>query len=386
MLFLSGLAFFMWDTFGQLKSRKAFINGSLVPLRAPINGNLKLIPLRPGQVLPDKQALGSLDNPRTADLELNTEHLKAKVIEDEGELATLKSILAERQKLYERFSKMGSLQKNYDVSFAQSRLERLQSERADCQKSRDFASSEAQKWDNLAQAGAVPRLEAERRKSEADRSMDGLLSREADMHQAEAQLQAAKHGLVVDGNRTLSYAHTRLNELETEISDLKLRVTDASTHLKEDQFELKKAEGQLALNKHAELKVPSPGVVWSVATRAGEYLSAGQSVATILDPSDRWVETFVTENDLRRIHLGQRVTVQLPGDPQAKFEGRIESIRAGVGRVNPGQIVAVPPPEKSRNEADLHISLQWPQGSEAAKYGFGPEEFYGVGRSVEVIF
>jgi HlyD family secretion protein len=48
------------------------------------------------------------------------------------------------------------------------------------------------------------------------------------------------------------------------------------------------------------------------AARAGEVVSAGQPVVTLVNPDDLWVRVDVEESYVDRVRLGDRLAVRLP--------------------------------------------------------------------------
>jgi multidrug resistance efflux pump len=64
--------------------------------------------------------------------------------------------------------------------------------------------------------------------------------------------------------------------------------------------------------KYAELHAPIDGIVDVRAARAGEVVSAGQPVVTLINPDDLWVRADVEETYIDRIRIGDRLTVRLP--------------------------------------------------------------------------
>ncbi len=48
------------------------------------------------------------------------------------------------------------------------------------------------------------------------------------------------------------------------------------------------------------------------AARAGEVVSAGNGIVTLIDPDNLWVRADVEESYIDRIRLGDRMTVRLP--------------------------------------------------------------------------
>jgi len=63
---------------------------------------------------------------------------------------------------------------------------------------------------------------------------------------------------------------------------------------------------------YAELRAPIAGIVDVDAVRAGEYVTPGQPVLTLIDPDSLWVRADVEETYIDRIRLGDTLTVRLP--------------------------------------------------------------------------
>jgi len=70
-----------------------------------------------------------------------------------------------------------------------------------------------------------------------------------------------------------------------------------------------KAEVRL---RYAEVTAPIGGLVDTRAVRAGEVVSPGQPVLTLVDPDDLWVRVDVEESYVERIRLGDHLPVKLP--------------------------------------------------------------------------
>jgi multidrug resistance efflux pump len=63
---------------------------------------------------------------------------------------------------------------------------------------------------------------------------------------------------------------------------------------------------------YTEIRAPIAGVVDVAAARAGEVVSAGQSIVTLINPDDLWVRADVEESYIDGIRLGDSLTVRLP--------------------------------------------------------------------------
>jgi len=63
---------------------------------------------------------------------------------------------------------------------------------------------------------------------------------------------------------------------------------------------------------YTEIHAPIDGVVDVRAARAGEVVSAGNGIVTLIDPDNLWVRADVEESYIDRVRLGDRMTVRLP--------------------------------------------------------------------------
>ena len=72
-----------------------------------------------------------------------------------------------------------------------------------------------------------------------------------------------------------------------------------------------KADVRLA---YSEIRAPIDGIVDVRAARAGEVVSAGQPVVTLINPDDLWVRADVEESYIDRVKLGDHLKVRLPSE------------------------------------------------------------------------
>jgi len=78
-------------------------------------------------------------------------------------------------------------------------------------------------------------------------------------------------------------------------------VTAAAAQLAEDETNL----------RETEVVAPERCVVEVLAVRPGDVVPANQSVARVLRADDLWVKAYISEVDLGRIKLGQKVQVTI---------------------------------------------------------------------------
>jgi HlyD family secretion protein len=87
-----------------------------------------------------------------------------------------------------------------------------------------------------------------------------------------------------------------------------------------------KAEVRL---RYTELRAPIDGIVDVRAARAGEVVSAGQPVLTLVNPDDLWVRVDVEESYVDRIRLGDRLAVRLPSGRELEGTVFFRGVEAG---------------------------------------------------------
>jgi membrane fusion protein (multidrug efflux system) len=84
---------------------------------------------------------------------------------------------------------------------------------------------------------------------------------------------------------------------------------------------------------YATLKAPAAGVVTEVDIKPGDIVAPGHPVFALVMSGKRWVEANFKETQLTRVHVGQKVEVEVDTYPGRKWQGTVESIAPGTGSV-----------------------------------------------------
>lgn len=79
----------------------------------------------------------------------------------------------------------------------------------------------------------------------------------------------------------------------------------------------------------AQLVAPVGGIVDVMPARAGEVLTAGEAVLTLINPDDLWVRADIEETYIDRVRLGDTLTVRLPSGETR--QGQVFYRRADAG-------------------------------------------------------
>jgi HlyD family secretion protein len=76
----------------------------------------------------------------------------------------------------------------------------------------------------------------------------------------------------------------------------------------------------------AELRAPTDGVVLSRPADLGEVMAPGVTALTLGDVEHPWMRGYITETQLGRVKLGQKVRLKTDSFPGKEYEGRISFI------------------------------------------------------------
>jgi HlyD family secretion protein len=87
-----------------------------------------------------------------------------------------------------------------------------------------------------------------------------------------------------------------------------------------------KADVRLA---YSEMRAPIAGIVDVAAARAGEIVSPGQAIVTLINPDDLWVRADVEESYIDHIKLGDSLTVRLPSGEERRGAVFYRGVDAG---------------------------------------------------------
>jgi len=93
------------------------------------------------------------------------------------------------------------------------------------------------------------------------------------------------------------------------------------------------------------IKAPVTGVVDKTFVQIGEYVTPGQRLALVHDPSRIWIEANIKETEIRRLKIGQVVEVDVDAYPDTQFQGRVLSI----GNATTSEFALLPSPNPSGN-------------------------------------
>ena len=368
-----------WRSYTKVDSRQAFVNAEIVDVRNPISGNLLLKNIQPGQWLVAGTAIGRVENLlQASELEVKQQELKSKIQLAAQQLDSINQQIAERRQLMTQFTTKNQKQQNLGDTLAQQQVDEAQSQLEKVKFEAQTAQVYANRYLSLQQQGILSKSLAEQAESQVKETLAAVNSAQSRYEQSKQRLLAAQSGLQLEGSRTLNYAEIRQQELLTEISDLERQAAQLPIQTQTLKIELIKIIQQLKLNQLVVLTAPTTGAVWSVNSKAGEYITATTPILKVLNCENRWVDAFFSEASTSDLSPGMAVQVRLLGSSNQVLEGTIEAIRGGSGRLSTGSDVAVPTPESARRQVAVRVKVDWQDTPNSV-------QFCDVGRSAEVV-
>ena len=187
----------------------------------------------------------------------------------------------------------------------------------------------------------------------------------ANLAAARAQLEEAQ----VQGGRIFKleekgiYAKAKGDEARAQVATAQAKVTAAEGEVERakqqlgsggdaDNPRVRRALAELEearLNQtRTTLTAPTRGYIGGLKIDEGTYATAGQPVMTFISADDIWIEAFMTENNLGRIKLGDKVELTFDAFPGKIFEGKVKSVAVGVSTGKVTNLGDLPTVEKTR--------------------------------------
>ena len=148
----------------------------------------------------------------------------------------------------------------------------------------------------------------------------------------DAEATVASRKAEMDEAQRESVRFGKLNELSVSVEQQQQRMAKAeSAEAEYHQAIADLAVAQLNL-KRSDVISPVDGIVTNVDLEPGDYAVTGKGVMALVDSATLRVEGYFEETKLPKIHIGDRVRVQLMGE-SVMLGGKVESIEIGRAHV-----------------------------------------------------
>jgi multidrug resistance efflux pump len=335
------------------------INGRTTELRSPIDGNVKAFYARPGVSVRSRQVLARIGvdpSPQQEQIRLQIERTQEEQkqqqnqfqqerLQIEGELQTnLSQLESAQQTLAILRSQLLDLDQQYN-SLGKVNVQLAQKEVAQASAALEAAKAKAtaarldyERYAQLVKDGIVPQ-------QKVDQLRFAWQSVTAEVQQAQANLTAAKDSLqAFQTGVTLNNNSTSLLDQRTKLMQLiqtqTVLVTTLTTQVENSRERLKQTQAfkpssilqpvsttrrYLARQDH-EVVAPTAGIVYRTFREAGEQINRTESILTVLDCNELWVEAVVPANEVSNLQMQKPVSVEIAGYPEI-IAGEIDLIQ-----------------------------------------------------------
>jgi membrane fusion protein, multidrug efflux system len=211
--------------------------------------------------------------------------------------------------------------RDYEVSLASAvaNLASAQSKRTE---------SEAQQ--NVVQAGlgqakadlASAQATADNAESDFNRNEQLYKTHVIDRREYDASAAQAK-----SAGANVEAASKRVASQEAQVRLAGAQYVTASAEEKQAETQVQQAELQLSYTK---IFAPFDGEVTKKSVEPGNYVQPGQTLFSLV-PSDVWVVANFKETQLKKMKVGQSVSVRVDAIPGRDFKAHVESFQVGTG-------------------------------------------------------
>jgi membrane fusion protein (multidrug efflux system) len=191
------------------------------------------------------------------------------------------------------------------VTTAQATAKQIEAEAAASKAANEKAQSDLKRDEELKNGNIVSLQELETAKAAADAAaanlraaLENALAERSKVHEAEAQLVAARSVVDVSG--------AQLQQAKTDVAAAELDLS------------------------YTRIFAPADGKVTNKHVEPGDYLQVGQALFALV-PTNFWVTANFKETQLRKVHINQRAEVEIDAVRARRFPAHVESIQAGSG-------------------------------------------------------
>lgn len=253
-----------------------FVEGEEKVIKSEIAGRVATITFTDGSVVKNGETLAEIDardyRSQVTQQELQLDLRKAKIQHGENQLALVRETFPTQ------------------LSAAKANLTKVAADL-------DFAQKEFERRKELLQAEQLSQQKFDQAKNQLEVARATVAREREQVTNAEAnlrQIQLAEDALLVQ-KRQLAVDTERLNQM------------------------------RIILDKYT-VHSPCACVVQTRLIRAGEYVTPGTGIATLLDPLDKYVRLYIPVPDLGKVHVGDRVTIEPDALPGELIPGEISFI------------------------------------------------------------
>ncbi|MEC5145490.1 HlyD family secretion protein [Chitinophaga sp. 212800010-3] len=182
------------------------------------------------------------------------------------------------------------------------------------------ASQDFERYNNLIKDHSITQQEfeqAQAAKQTAERQLDVLAKQKAAASR-QTHVVTSQSGAT---SKQINIANASIKARETDVADAKLN------------------------QSYTVITAPEDGILSKIYVQPGQYVTAGQSLFSVVMSTAPWVVANFKETQLDKMKLGQKVTVHVDAYPGKGLEGKVTSFAPATG----ARFALLPPDNASGN-------------------------------------
>lgn len=304
------------------------IEVTTVDVSFKIPGKIEKLAVEEGDQVSEGQVIASLEHrdltAQKTKAEAALESAKSRIptlqknieLQDKATLQEISQAKAAVEAVHARLQQLLAGSRPQEIQSAKANLEQTQADvvkrKADMERAEQLYKNNfisAQEWDSAKNAYEV--AAANQKKAEENYALVVEGPRKEEIAAARAQLEQTQAALKL----------AKARRIQVEV--LRKELLTAQAQVKEAASAIEVIETQIGYSK---LTAPLSGVVLVKNTEPGEYVVPGGAVITLGDIEKPWLKAFITEGDLGKVKLGQKVSVTTDSYPRKVYPGKITFI------------------------------------------------------------
>jgi multidrug resistance efflux pump len=352
----------LWFQFTRVRAREAIVEVRTLTLKSPIEGLISSLDVQAGGKVKQGATLFQVTNtrvpkPRVGDLqiELSAAQTRLRTIQQQLDRAGRVLDVANRD-----FTQQSALQ----ISRQREELSALIRKREQALQESSFAERNYARRNHLYIQGAIAFDEVDRAATTLAQARQEVSLSENRINAQQRVLDAAQKNLTLIATRGGADPETFRRDSQIELEEVEDEKKAQILRIEELQKQLAQANKEYEIKRFADVVSPIDGVVWTIDHHAGSSIKEQETVLSLLDCSDRWINTYVREGDIKNLYIGQRAEIVLYGS-ENKLKGRISLIRSGIGRSSSGSDIIPLLPINMYRETQVKVSIE--EGNELSQ-------------------
>lgn len=334
VLVLLGVGLYWWHSTYYESTDDAQIDGNLVQISARIKGYISKVNVQDNQQVQQGQVLVEID-PRDA---------QASLEQAEGSLATAKAnyeaalanvpITTTSTGATLSSTAAGVQAALSTIAQAEKQLDAAQAQVLSAEADNTKAQLDLERYTPLVQRDVVS-------KQQYDAVVATAASAKANVAAAQANLQAA-HDQVRVSNDKLASARADYNSAGSgpkQVAAQRAKADAAAAQVQAAEAELETDRLNLSYTK---IIAPDSGIVNQKTVQVGQYVSAGQTMMTLIPLTNIWVTANFKETQLDHMRMGQPVTFKVDAYGGRTYHAKITQIGGATG-----SMLSLFPPENA---------------------------------------